>query len=123
MLEPVLDRAAFRRLILTSRAVQRAGHFLIKELVRVRCRGAGVSSLPTVVFTLPRVVAARRSTRLSLISNARMYCAAARAGTYFTPVAGIPPAATKDIVSQPPNCAVGADKTKMRVRINEGVHS
>jgi hypothetical protein len=75
MLEPVLDRAAFRRLISTSCAVQRAGHFFIQGLARVRC---------TVVFTLPRFVAARRSSRLSQISNARMYCAAARAGTYFT---------------------------------------
>jgi hypothetical protein len=51
-----------------------------------------------------------------------MYCAATRAGTYFTLVARIPPAATKDIADQPPNRAVGgATKEKARFDKRRGV--
>src|SRR3984893_16704965 len=57
----------------------------------------------TVVFTLPRFLAARTSSRLSLVLSARMYCAATRAGTYFILIARFRPLRSKaSLISRPP---------------------
>jgi hypothetical protein len=46
---------------------ERAGDFFYSGAGTGALPGAGVSSLLTVVFTLPRLVAARKSSRLPLI--------------------------------------------------------
>ena len=108
-------RAAFRQLSLTSRDVGTSGHFFNQGLVRVRCRGPACFSTHGSIYPTAFHCGKKKLASVADLS-ARMYCAATRAGTYFTLVARIAPAAIKDIADYPPNRAVGGATTESATR-------